>query len=120
MKETVLMKNKKQMVGPSWLATMNYSQRLVIYGVIGGLVLTFLSLLIANMALSNDLFYMGYFVMLNDVNAGPSVMTLRGFPFSFMSTSAIANMFGYFAFLVNFIIYVIVVIAVGLGIRKYR
>lgn len=112
--------NNKQRMNTGMLQTMNYSQRLVVYGMLGGIVLTLVSFLVTNMALSNDLFYMGYFVVSVDATAGPSVMALHGFPFSFMSTSAVATMFGYFAFLANFIVYVLVVVAIGLLYQRYK
>ena len=92
-------------------------KKIIIQGIFLGLILSFLSYFITNSGIN---IYGHYFVILVDASTGPSVVAFRGFPFSFMSTSAVATMFGYFAFLVDFIIYVLVVIAIGTIYNKYK
>jgi hypothetical protein len=81
-------------------------------------VITLLSLLAINLSLSNELFYIGYFTVLIDTTAGPSQVAFHGFPLAYITHSAVATMFGYFAFLANFMVWLLVIVGLGALYQK--
>lgn len=104
---------------PRLLQRFTFKQRLIIYAVIGGNILTWLSFLVVNAGISRNLFFIGYYIVSLNPQAGACMMTFHGYPFIFMSSSDIATLFGYFAYLGNFMFYTIVIIILGLPYEKY-
>lgn len=104
---------------PAVMQNWTPQQRIVVYGIGLGLVLTLISLVIANASLSMVPFHYGYFIFRSGTIGGGAV-SVHGWPFGYLGLSTIATYFAYFAFLLDFIIYTIIAIVIGINYKKIR
>jgi len=105
--------------GPAIMQNWTSQQRIVVYGIGLGLVLTLISLAITNASLSMLPFHYGYFIFRSGEIGGGAV-SVHGWPFAYLGMSVIATYFAYFAFLLNFIIYTIIAVVIGINYNKLR
>lgn len=106
-------------MGPAVMQNWTSQQRIVVYGIGLGIVLTLVSLAITNASLSMLPFHYGYFIFRSGVIGGGAI-TVHGWPFAYLGLSSIATYFAYFAFLLNFIIYTMVGIVVLINYNKLK